>query len=516
YRQISPDRFFSAEALQRARSRAPRNRGADDSADRQDLGDEVVAEGGFVAIYAAQPHEPTIELHLPPDDPHGEWRGLLTFTIARTLLASRGSITYRELTQRVHSHYVAGLGRLGPTPLIEGNGQDRLVLGDGTERPSASFILSTRDDVVWTINAGKLHGAWRGSVFSVHPPPGQQDSDAPLGHVRVTTAQLARSDVKPIAFDGVPRNGDLPLGAECRPVALAQAAVSLRVGVSATANEEQSKSLAVSLKAISAELSSISVVEDSSRAEWIVGVDESGRAALAPVAGWPFGSSDSGVAVGPGGVAESREWMAESLGRIARATGLLKVCGARSRRSPLASSSACIVSAALKHHDESNDRKLEWSTQGLRLNDKDVVILEVTNRSRFAVDYSVLFVDSQFGVHVLFPEPGLVVDNRIAPGQTANVGPLEIDGSTLGIEHLVVIASRAEGLPLDWSWLAQSALESSTTRAGAAQLSFESELGALLHDSMFTGASANRGLRVIKADAVATRVITWQTNGKSP
>ena len=84
YRQLSPDRFFSRDVLEAATAhastelRSPLHTGGEEPSD----------SGDFVALYAAQPQEPTIELPMPPGDPDAQWSGLLTFTLARILAES--------------------------------------------------------------------------------------------------------------------------------------------------------------------------------------------------------------------------------------------------------------------------------------------------------------------------------------------------------------------------------------------------------------------------------------------
>ena len=67
--------------------------------------------GGLVAIYAAQPHEPTFEAPLPIGEEDASMAGLLTFTMVQVLTAAKSNMTYSELVQRIHSAYMPSTTR---------------------------------------------------------------------------------------------------------------------------------------------------------------------------------------------------------------------------------------------------------------------------------------------------------------------------------------------------------------------------------------------------------------------
>ena len=55
----------------------------------------------LVALYACQPHEPTVERPMPPDGAAGTRHGLLTYTVCQILTRAESRLTYRELAQRI-------------------------------------------------------------------------------------------------------------------------------------------------------------------------------------------------------------------------------------------------------------------------------------------------------------------------------------------------------------------------------------------------------------------------------
>lgn len=180
--------------------------------------DSVSTDGGLVAIYTAQPHEPTLEMKLPEDADDPQWRGLLTYTLIKVLTSAETPLSYRELVQRIHGEYVETYGRLGPTPLIEGTDQHRQIL-EQTELPARSnLVLMKTEDGQFSIGAGRPHGFSKGRVFAVFAPPGEADTGKSLGYVRTINSQLTSSIVAPVEFDGAPAVANLPAGGRVEPV----------------------------------------------------------------------------------------------------------------------------------------------------------------------------------------------------------------------------------------------------------------------------------------------------------
>jgi hypothetical protein len=124
-RELPSGILVPEEELTRARERAvqrgprTRNNPTGKRPGFLDLGDDRL-----VALYACQPHETTPECPLPADDPEARYHGLLTYTVCEVLNQTVTPLTYRELTQRIQLRY-ARRPQGSPTPLIEGEGQDR-------------------------------------------------------------------------------------------------------------------------------------------------------------------------------------------------------------------------------------------------------------------------------------------------------------------------------------------------------------------------------------------------------
>ena len=88
---------------------------------------------------------------------------------------------------------------------------------------------------------------------------------------------------------------------------------------------------------------------------------------------------------------------------------------------------------------------VRWKKGGIEFREGDLISLKIHNRSRHSIDFSLLFIDSGFGIDPIFPPPDTVVDNRLKPGRSFTIGPLKIEGDSFGMEHVVLIALKAAG-----------------------------------------------------------------------
>lgn len=513
YRQLAPETFLPANVLKKSRASVrSQTRGAKQVVD--DL-DRPRTSGKFVAIYAAQPHEPTIELPLPTDDDDANWRGLLTFTLAKVLLESTGNLTYRELVQRIHSHYLHDLGRLGPTPLIEGSGIDQIVLGDEEAAGRSQLIISQRAGPDWVLNGGRLQGLTKGTILEVFPPPGAPDEEKRIGYLEIHAAQITEASARPVEHDGTPVNPELPLGARCRPVQMNYGNLAIRVAIHADEGAvPDAAAITGWIRTMRENQLALEIADKPDRADWIIRSSSGVR--LIPAAGWNEGEEDVDFASGPAD--ETAEaWLRDRLKRISRVHRVLKVCGVtqneaqRGLLGDLLGTARCNVLVQLQRVDPETQAlsPVDWAKAGLTLANGDIVVLNVKNIGKERIDFSVLFLDSRFGITPMFPSPGTVADNRLNPGASHVVGPMRVQSDSLGIEHLVVIATVARGQPSDFSWLGQDSIEQAqraTRGTGAAATPIDD----LLQDVLFSGGRV-RGISMVESDGVRMKVVSWKT-----
>ena len=205
-RELPPGMLVPREEVDQARERTARRQGKTGARPSVKLAPFVPPQptDNLVAVYACRPHEQTPESPQPPGAPDAKYYGLLTYTLVDILTksaTSKAPLTYRELVQRLQVRY-AGRPQGSPTPLVEGEGQERIVLG--TEQPMRSAWLLTRDKDGYKVNAGDLHGLTPGSILAMESPAGIDAEPKLLGHVRVVTTRPFDATVEPCAHRGSP------------------------------------------------------------------------------------------------------------------------------------------------------------------------------------------------------------------------------------------------------------------------------------------------------------------------
>ena len=203
-RELPPDLLVPREELARARERASR---------RQERTRGGPADRAPFVRAARAFRLPGRGLRLPADrgDP-GEppAAGIRASHVSRAahLLAGarphRGGgceapLTYRELVRRLQIQY-AGRPQGSPTPLVEGKGQDRIVLG--TQEVVRSPLVLTQDRDGYKVNAGDLYGLTPGSILAVDSASATGTDGKPklLGHVQVLTTRPFDATVEPCAL----------------------------------------------------------------------------------------------------------------------------------------------------------------------------------------------------------------------------------------------------------------------------------------------------------------------------
>lgn len=517
YRQISPERLFPKEVLAKAKRNAKSSTRS--VAMKDSFFGEDVDQGGLVAIYASQPHEPTLEMVLPDDSDDSDWRGLLTYTLIKILTSAETPLTYNELVQRIHSEYIHSYGRLGPTPLVEGVDQNHEVLGQTEMLSRSPLTLSVNEDGRFIINAGKLHGFSTGSVFAIHPPPGVKKVDTPLGHVQIVRSQLTESTVVPVSYDDIPVNADLPIGGKVELVEIRYGQLTLKIAVDDQTDESNDSKFATSVLTMLEEISGdpgkrIKVIKDPKLADWIVRCTSANKLFLLPAEGWS--TPEEAAHFGPAPEEGQIDWLRNRLGRIARVKSLLQLCDASKRQSSgglfsfLKKKKPCAIYLKMLSLSPETEEvtKVNWTKRSWTLTDGENVVLKIENSGSEAVDFSVLFIDSEYGITPMFPAFGVVADNRLQPGQSYTVGPMQVEASTVGLEHLVVIATKVQGQPIDFSWLGQESLEGAenTTRAGLNN----HPLSRLFQDALYSKQNV-RGMRMADAESTCMRATSWRT-----
>lgn len=484
---------------------------------------------GVFAVYAAQPTETTPERPMPMEGTERRQHGVLTFTICQVLTQARAagvSVSYRELAQRVHSQYAAW-GRTSPTPMVEypDTDPDREVLGPGVWKDRSNVLLTERDGT-YGITAGQLLGLTAGSVLEVRRPAGEKDEV--LGHVKVTDPQLTKAAVEPVEFNGVPAPKLLPAGARCKVVFVEYGEVRLRLAV-ATHYPSAEKDLkpvptdvrgplAGRVKKAVRQDSLFQVVDDPKDAApggWLVTPHPDGAVSLLPASGWdPAKAPVKARGYGPAPAGDAfAEWLNDTVGRIARAQGLIDM--ARTGAQDLVQSDDLAprmkVELVLLGPPGQPPRPLPWPAPDLAVYDKDRVQLRVTNTGRVPFDLTILYVDTDFAIHGGFPRGG--TSNRVPPKGAITIGST-VNGQTVGSEHLVLIAVKGEGIETNFLSLAQKGPDKMRDVAVRGD-GPSSRMARQFARRVFQlgGKEGTRGWGADTAGDQAMGLVTWQVHG---
>ncbi|HEY7153076.1 MAG TPA: caspase family protein, partial [Gemmataceae bacterium] len=402
-REIPPGELVPKEALQKAgeaaAGRRVSTRGAAAKAPAAKAANKVPR---LVALYASQPHEPTIELPMPPDDVRNDRYGLLTYTVCQLVTKSQSPLTYRELAQRLQGQYVQW-GLVSPTPLLEGLDQDREILGTRAWPGRSQFFLHKSDEDDWKIRAGQLHGLTENSILAVYPPAGKAGADKIAGHVRVRKSLPTESEVEPCAYNKLPAPKELIEGGRCELVYVDYGALRLRVGIEKSDNAEDDNRQRVrqTLKEIAKVPDSlVELADDGQKADVLARIKGDKIYLVSAAVAQRIGEPPPGAAYFGPYSAEQVEKMQDDLTRIARARNLLKLV---SGASDSAAEDLEIEMVKLKDKNDKKGEPLKWGAKGLVLQPGDWVSWRVSNRGLMTLDVTLLFIDSGYGIAPLFP-----------------------------------------------------------------------------------------------------------------
>lgn len=488
-REVSAGRPIPGLTRDLAASRTPFDLGANDSS---------------VAMYAALPHELTIEARFPRRS--SRYHGLFTYTLSEVLTQSRNGLSFRDLTEAVAERYRA-LGRSFPTPAIEGSGQDRTVFGRAADTPRPPCRLGRTGDTL-TVTMGRIHGLQAFAVLSVSWTSADGE-DEQLGYVEVVAAHLFAATVRPIAFGGLkaPPSSALPVGARCEIAAAVPPSTILRLGArpaAAQATEESIGNTPLDLQDLVASLTGESGpwrrAEEPSRADWLLHRDGQDLQLLRAAGEEGGGKRVKPLLIGSIGSAGLGDNLRRTLDRIARATRLLALAAA-----PEVTVEPVVDIELMRFHGETGEEIVPFETGGRVLHVGDEVGFRITNRGRRSADVTLLFVDAELSVEAVFPTRHDREYNRLKPGDSADTGRFRVTGASTGPEQLIIVATQAQkGQPVDLSYLADRG--GPPSRGGRPATPLETFLAAAVDDG-----SPTRGLPQVKMPPYSVDLLQWIT-----
>ncbi len=476
----------------------------------------------IIALYASQSHEPTIEMSMPPGEESGRVHGLLTYTINQVLHQTKGALTYRELAQRIHHKYIQW-GRISPTPLLEGSGIDREILGKTFWKQRSRLRVSRTQQGKWKVNAGSIHGVTSGSIYSVLPPQNSKDNNSKVNsYVKVTQTAPLHSFVEPCAYQNSLLIKKLPTTASCQLVAKSYGESSLTLAISNYDQKNQpfessfKKKLLELLKKLTQEEGAIiKLAESDQKADWLlvpsVESNQSREVYLAQTHGDSNLQKGKNRSFGPAKLdSHFSEWLRIRSRRIIKVRNLLALAS-NDEESLFGDDFGLPVELKLLRCHSASQKKAEvvqWSS-GREVQVGDVIEFHIHNTSRVPIDATLLFVDEHFGIVPFFPRTGQFGQNRIEPGKTAVSRKAKVSLSHRP-EHMILIAVRAkkQSEPLDFTFLAQPTLQQAQGKRGSTR-GLSSSLGKLLSSRLLRTSNSRGNFSAEGMDEHAIRLISW-------
>ena len=471
----------------------------------------------LAALYAALPSEPTPEM-APPDGNDKRVYGLLTYTLYKTLTTATSALSYEDLATRIRSQYRAW-GRMHPTPVAEGKRlNDKVLSSDKLARSSPIHLQ--RDGQKLKVNAGSLFGYHVGTVLAVYPLPGEPNPEKPLGAVRIANEGFDpfESDVEPFAFTEL-NLPELPAtvadGCPCKPVYVDYGEQSLRIAVAtqdsqldllndSDRKEDEALRRRVSelLRIIANDRSSLIEFTSPTTAQWVLRV-HGGQVELETAQGWvrEFADQAAPPRFGPVPASdEMQEWLKERFRRITQAANLLRLAA-------VTVDSDVRVKLRMLHFKDPSDREGEVVTEqsSLVLRDGDIIAFQAENEGSSAIDLTLLFLDSGYGIKALFPRAS-VLDNRLSPGKKVTTSRFPVNTKTTGVEHVLAIAVQAKDIPVAFSFLEQATIEQVNRQSGERGVS--NPLGSLLKRAQYREGTT-RGLTIDEFKSYAVSSLSW-------
>lgn len=444
---------------------------------------------------------------MPLPTPVSEFHGLLTFTIAQILTNVERPLTYRDLVETVSMVY-RGQGVFQPTPLIEGTGLDREVMGkrEFRNRPQITFTGIMLPPDSYELSAGHLMGLREGSIVEVFMPAAAPNANDSLGTAKVVKASATRALVKPEKWKTYKAARKNLISAGCRAkivyekMALDQMQVVVQIddGEAVTSPKDLPKEVATLIASTPNKYKSWKWADSIKDASWILRFKDE-EPSLIPASGW---SAAFNTKAPPEFKVTTSDEIGNALNQLARARQLVHIASGKKGNSDVKMKVELVRFSGI---DDSEGKPVKHSGQGRVLKSGEEIAFKISNQGRASIDVSLLFVDSGYGITALFPEPGTIDDNRIPPGTSLVTPRLEVTAETAGAEQIVALGVRSTRDRVDFSCLEQASLEQ--TRGMPA---LDTPLGELLRGAIY-GEGETRGLSRSRSSDHATSLITWTT-----
>ena len=436
--------------------------------------------GGFVAFYAAQPNELAPELRLPYRSETGQWHGLFSYTLAE-ILATERPMTYRQAAQQILQRY-GGFNQSRPTPMFEGTGLNTLLLGKEVLSETPQWPLSVGYRGI-KIPIGTLGQMDKGSILAIMEQSGDPIGKT-LGYLEVIDAGQFDAALTPVHYRNTPQlnRKDIPKNAWARLVARAFD-FDLRVALpdlTGIADEPEAAVLDLikEMRAQPGNMVSLQWVEAGEPADVRLSFSPLMHSECAKNRIWVLAASaeiqcsgeNQSIAIDMKmDPSKLQRKIGATLSRIAKVINLQRIA---SQLSDADSVEGLDIHFEVESVSGGTRNILsQHIVQELVPDDKVVAYAE--NSGAKAVDLTVLFIDSRYGIQAIFPTNGH--SNRIGPGGKIKLFSGKVDTTSFGLERMMVIAVQAQPkMPeTHFTYLEQPSLQKTISKRNGAKTDWQ-------------------------------------------
>lgn len=539
-RQVAPTQLGIPDSVLKAAGTVDPARPIEPVAVLVDSAKDDPSWGRYVYFYAAQASQTTPEMNLPAGAEDRKPYGLFTHYLFTTI-ALHPDASYRQISDEVLSKYASENVRM-PTPLFEGSGLDAPVFGQSNADRVNQWVIQ-KVGATYKIAAGSLYQFGRGALFAVYPSAAAK-AGTELGYLQaksvdVMQSVLAEPTCTPSAAGALPEYCEKKLSLSQIPnkavARLVDPAFTFDVAVGLPSEKDipqDQKYLALTqalaaMKAPAKEKErpqplNISWVKKTDPQDIRLEVSD-GKLWLLPPSGEWFKTGPHltpSIDVTNKDAMAIRDALMENLVTIGRVRNLMRIgtysAGSATaqklvtrfyitRVKPEVRAARAAENRPLNVDDckdvarEKEEVQLLGASLPVLLS-CDQIRMDVENRGNKPVDVTVLAVDSQFGISLLYPLSRSEA-NRVESGSLVSIGgpgaELFINTQTVGQERLLVVGVEAEpqSPSVNVGFLEQKPLQisrgGSTTRGGSSALS------KLLDEATTGGSNQTRGVGTV-------------------
>ena len=484
-------------------------------------------QGGFVALYAAHPHELTYESAVVPG---GRVHGWLSWAFCQVLTSNQAKLTYRELAQRIAWLYQQK--RWNQThPLLEGRegDLDREVLGF-QEWPGRSRIrLTAAEGVAFKIDQGQLHGITVNSILAVYTDlaHGNVDGEMPVptAFVKVRQTTPLSAIVEPVKYDAVEIPSTIPIPASARLVYKDLGEFRSRVKIDSTliTDGERQKAVTETVRQAAGQAqqrvgSLLLLAEDGDWPDWYIVANANGKT-LNLVDADLMKRNSEGDLIPDWNLQNAvpiddklNDALFDAIARVTRHRRLRGLAGNDTETAiRLETSVERLVDPIKKTYEP-------LLVDKAIVRDGDLIRVNFSNRGVSSVDVTVLYLQSDYQIANFFPR-GLEF-NRLPP-QGSHSLSIRINDETVGVEDILLIAVNSSGSPLpsSFGFLAQPGLKDLQTAVrtrGPADKAWESPLAKICRARLYADPTlgdvthwSQRGGKVVELSSFVAHRVSW-------